>query len=97
MSPCSTPRIAALSSRAWHRNQLSAQRSAVQLGVSREPTAEAGRAALRRPHLPLRLRLARRLLRRGREATMAGACAAARVGAAPRQKLTMAAAMNTLE
>jgi hypothetical protein len=29
--------------------------------------------------------------------SVAGACAAARVGASPRQKLTMAAAMNTLE
>jgi hypothetical protein len=30
-------------------------------------------------------------------ALLAGACAAARVGAVPRQKLMIAAAMNTLE
>jgi hypothetical protein len=33
----------------------------------------------------------------GAVAAGAGACAAARVGPEPRQKLTMAAAMNTLE
>ena len=54
--------------------------------------------ALRAERFDFRCGFARaRLLRRASPARAAGACAPARVGALPRQKLTIAAAMKTLE